>query len=297
MPDPTPSAPKKRRGPNTPEGKARSAMNALKHGLRARRFFLLPEEDPAEFSSFVADIRSAYTPEDAVELGQVEAIAVAMWREIRADRIEGETMALNKPANKEQSHGTDLYRRQECVALTTALRYRTQAQMETRRATDLFWRHRKARLAGLLEAPAEAAEAARAPAAEPASCCTNEFPPDPPPPAATPEPPPAAGPEPAPAAAPEPRTDEFPIEALPPGMTVEAVSALLEACTKEFLAAEKARDAERDPEDLGLLAEYRALKKTSATRAWLWLQGLPPAQLARLQALAANEPGLDLVAR
>jgi hypothetical protein len=289
MPDPTPAAPKKKRGPNTPEGKARSSMNALKHGLRAQRFFLLPEEDPAEFSSFVADIRAAYTPEDAVEVGQVEAIAVAMWREIRADRIEGETMALNKPANKEQSHGTDLYRRQECVALTTALRYRTQAQMETKRATDLFWRHRKARLAGLLEAPAEMADEARAPAAEPAAFCTNDFPAEPPPP--------AAAPEPAPAAAPEPYTDEFPIEALPPGMTVEAVSAMLEACTKEILAAEKACDAERDPEDLGLLAEYRTLKKTSATRAWLWLQGLPPAQLARLQALAANEPGLDLVAR
>ena len=150
MPDPAPAAPKKR-GPNTPEGKARSSMNALKHGLRAKRFSLLPEEDLAEFSSFAADIRAAYRPADAVEAQQVEGIVVAMWREIRADRIEGEEMGRNAPAAAGLSHGTDLAHAHDRASLTTALRYRTQAQMELKRATDLFWRHRKARLAGLLE--------------------------------------------------------------------------------------------------------------------------------------------------
>ena len=36
----------KKRGPKTPEDKARSSMNALKHGLRARSFGVLPEERP-----------------------------------------------------------------------------------------------------------------------------------------------------------------------------------------------------------------------------------------------------------
>ena len=134
MPNSAPSTPKKR-GPKTPEGKARSSMNALKHGLRSKRFLLLPEEDPEDFASLVADIRAAYGPEDAVEPAQVEAIAVAMWREIRADRVETEVMAGNLPGMKGHGHGTDLYGREERAALTTALRYRTHAQMETKRAT------------------------------------------------------------------------------------------------------------------------------------------------------------------
>ena len=56
-PEAPPAAPKKR-GPNTPEGKARSSMNALKHGLRARAFGILPEEDKAEWAEHVRDLRA-----------------------------------------------------------------------------------------------------------------------------------------------------------------------------------------------------------------------------------------------
>src|SRR3954453_9240894 len=62
-PDLTPSPNK--RGPRTPEGKARSASNALRHGLRARSFALLPEEDPAKWAMHLADLRAGYGPIDA----------------------------------------------------------------------------------------------------------------------------------------------------------------------------------------------------------------------------------------
>jgi hypothetical protein len=42
------------RGPRTAAGWARTARNALKHGLRARRQVLLDDEDASEFRAFLA---------------------------------------------------------------------------------------------------------------------------------------------------------------------------------------------------------------------------------------------------
>ncbi|MGE3294051.1 MAG: hypothetical protein AB7I59_22895, partial [Geminicoccaceae bacterium] len=47
-----------KRGPKTAEGKARSKMNALRHGLRARAFGLLPEEDPGEWAVHLLEVRA-----------------------------------------------------------------------------------------------------------------------------------------------------------------------------------------------------------------------------------------------
>ena len=140
----------KKRGPNTPEGKARSSRNALKHGLRARDFVLLPEEDPQEWSQHVQDLEHGYRPVDATERKLVDAIAVAMWKEIRADRFEAEVLTDIPPRSKDRSHGSDLQVPDHAAALTTAIRYQGSAGMAARRAVRAFLEHRKAKQTGLL---------------------------------------------------------------------------------------------------------------------------------------------------
>jgi len=140
--DPAP-APRKR-GPNTPEGKARSAMNALKHGLRARGFVLLPEEDRAEWAEHLADLRSCLAPEDAAEEKLVSALAVAMWNEIRADHTEAGVLTAMP---LDGSHGRDLKDARNRLSLGTAIRYASAAGMATQRAHRAFLAHRKAKKA------------------------------------------------------------------------------------------------------------------------------------------------------
>ena len=149
MPDAAVTTPKKR-GPKTPEGKARSAMNALKHGLRARDFVLLPEEDPQEWRQHVLDLEQGYGPVDATERKLVDAIAVAMWKEIRADRFEAEVLTDIPPRSTDRCHGSDLQVPDHAAALTTAIRYQGSAGMGARRAVRAFLEHRKAKQTGLL---------------------------------------------------------------------------------------------------------------------------------------------------
>ena len=81
------------RGPRTPEGKARSAQNALKHGLRALRFVVLADEDGAEFRALEAALLEELAPAGTLQAVLAQRVAVAAWRLARADRIEAELLA------------------------------------------------------------------------------------------------------------------------------------------------------------------------------------------------------------
>ena len=140
------SAPRKR-GPRTPEGKARSSMNAVKHGLRARSFALLPEEDPAEWAGHLADLSRDLGPVDPTEEKLVTALAVATWKEIRADRAEADVLARMAC---DGDRGRDLGEKRNALALATAIRYASAAAMATQRAHRAFLAHRKAKQAGLI---------------------------------------------------------------------------------------------------------------------------------------------------
>jgi len=66
-------------GPKTPEGKARSARNALKHGLRARKYVLC-DESPEEFREYRAALMQELAPLGSLETFHANRIAQATWR-------------------------------------------------------------------------------------------------------------------------------------------------------------------------------------------------------------------------
>jgi hypothetical protein len=79
-------------GPRSPEGKERSSLNALKHGLRSQRP-VLPGEDAAEWDAFRAAILRDLGPGTTLEEELAERVALQLWRLRRAARYEAEVAA------------------------------------------------------------------------------------------------------------------------------------------------------------------------------------------------------------
>jgi hypothetical protein len=80
-------------GPRTEEGKRKSRMNALKHGLTAKTV-LLPEEDPAEFKQLMVGWFDSIRPQDGLEASLVERGAYSVWQLDRANRSESAQLWL-----------------------------------------------------------------------------------------------------------------------------------------------------------------------------------------------------------
>jgi hypothetical protein len=78
------------RGPVTEAGKARSARNGTKHGLRGGPFALLPGEDREAFAALHAAVASDWDPRDAYEDRWVMELVASMWRQ---DRLRGLELA------------------------------------------------------------------------------------------------------------------------------------------------------------------------------------------------------------
>jgi hypothetical protein len=74
-------------GPRSPEGRARSRFDAVKHGCRAR-LPILPGEDPEDHRRRRDAWVDKFAPRDAVETYLVERAVDVSWRLDRADRAE-----------------------------------------------------------------------------------------------------------------------------------------------------------------------------------------------------------------
>ena len=91
-------------GPKTEAGKARSRLNALKHGKRSRTVAapVLPQEDAAELGRRIQDWIDSYQPVGAVETDLVTRAAKASWALDRAERHE--TALLSRRVRKALLH-------------------------------------------------------------------------------------------------------------------------------------------------------------------------------------------------
>lgn len=74
-------------GPVTPEGKARSSRNALRHGLLAK-CVVLSNESPAGFQELHDQFVNRFGPADGVEDGLLEEMVAASWRLRRVWALE-----------------------------------------------------------------------------------------------------------------------------------------------------------------------------------------------------------------
>ena len=80
-------------GPRTPEGKAISSQNALKHGLNARDVVLKNDEEREEFAKLLADLAADLNPDGVLETLLFNRLLRASWDLRRVERLEVEQAA------------------------------------------------------------------------------------------------------------------------------------------------------------------------------------------------------------
>jgi hypothetical protein len=80
-------------GPRTPEGKARSAQNARKHGLTANDLMILPGETAEELEEFIAGFQSEINPQGYLQQVLFNELVGAAWNLRRVRRMQAELCA------------------------------------------------------------------------------------------------------------------------------------------------------------------------------------------------------------
>jgi hypothetical protein len=116
-------------GPRTPEGKARSAQNARKHGFTASTYTAVEAEDLHEVAKLRADLLASYQPVDSREILAIESMACAQQALFRSMRIEADLFTGG-------ADGRNYWPLER--ALPLLMRYRAKTERDYRRALDAF---------------------------------------------------------------------------------------------------------------------------------------------------------------
>ncbi len=106
---------RKSRGPKTPEGRAVSSRNAIKHGLLSKQV-LLPGENAHELEELGRQLKEDLKPIGALETRLVEDIAADFWRLWRIRRMEAGIFAWQgyQIESERALERAQQYERQEC---------------------------------------------------------------------------------------------------------------------------------------------------------------------------------------
>ncbi len=80
-------------GPKTAEGKQRSSLNALRHGLTGQ-IVVMPTEDLEAYQLHLASFTNEYDPSGATEENLVQALADTSWRLNRVAALETNLLTL-----------------------------------------------------------------------------------------------------------------------------------------------------------------------------------------------------------
>ena len=94
-------------GPKTPETKAISAMNALRHGMTGQ-VILMPNEDREAHDKFCAAIIESLSAEGAIEIQFAQSVAEDNWRANRGRAIETNMFAVGNLTVINMGTGADL---------------------------------------------------------------------------------------------------------------------------------------------------------------------------------------------
>jgi hypothetical protein len=137
-------------GPATAEGKARSALNSLAIGHRAKSFRLRPDEDPQELAALRQGWIDALEPDGVAELTKIEQIVQNQVMLARAEREIGALEAWHAALPEEDRAAAGPLRDQRLDGLT---RLQERLERAADRAERAFLRLRRARRQGLIGPP------------------------------------------------------------------------------------------------------------------------------------------------
>src|SRR5580658_253378 len=89
-------------GPKTEEGRKRSRMNALRHGITGQ-VTTMTDEDRAAHDQFSKALTASLAPHGAMEIQLAQRVATDSWRLNRASAIEDNLFALGQLQNAGQA--------------------------------------------------------------------------------------------------------------------------------------------------------------------------------------------------